>query len=141
MIINAGSLAPLVLTSTTVARAVTGECSGNCDICGCSAERRANHTCCCFLNKQKHEHDRHVIPDCCKKKTRHKMTMLSCNCPCGGNKSPGMLGAENSEQLPFLFTEGVIALDENALVSYQRFRLTDRNASPPDPPPRLFFSA
>ena len=65
-------LAPLALQSPSLAHAITGECSGDCDICGCSAEARANHTCCC-AQKKKHDshddsHDDSPLPDCCKKK-------------------------------------------------------------------------
>jgi hypothetical protein len=129
--------APLALKSPRVAHAVTGECSGNCDICGCSAERLANHTCCCCLKKQKHEHERQVVPECCKKIKRHKMTMLTCNCPCGDDRQLGLWGTEKSEQLPYCFTEGAIALDEDTLVSGHQYCLTDRHTDPPDPPPKL----
>jgi len=130
-------LAPLALKSPRVAHAATGECSGNCDICGCSAERRANHTCCCWMKKMKHLHIHDHVADCCKKKTRHRMTMISCNCPCGDNRMPGLPGAENTEQLPYRFTEGVIALREDALSISHLSRLTDRHDDPPDPPPKL----
>lgn len=139
LLINLSSLVPLALTSATIAHAVTGECVGNCDICGCSAERRANHTCCCCLKKQKLEHDRQGVPECCKNKKQHKITMYSSNCPCGSNKHPGLLGGEKSEQLPYRFTNGEISLDENALVSFHRFRLTERHGDPPDPPPKLLI--
>ena len=131
-------LAPLALKSPRVAHAVTGECSGNCDICGCSAERRANHTCCCFM-KKKHQHDHESVPDCCKKKKRHKMTMLSCNCPCGDNKLPGLPGAEKTEILPYRFTEEIAALTEDILFSPHGKRLLDQQGDPPDPPPKLFI--
>jgi hypothetical protein len=136
ILINLGSLAPLALKSPRLAHELTGECAGNCDICGCSAERRANHTCCCFL-KKKHQHDQENVPDCCKNKKVNKTTILTCNCPCGNNKHPGLPGAEKSEQLPYRFTEGTIALAEDTLVSFHQIRLTDRHGDPPDPPPKL----
>lgn len=40
-------LAPISLYSSVIAHAVTGQCTGNCEIDGCAPERRANHTCCC----------------------------------------------------------------------------------------------
>jgi hypothetical protein len=52
MLIVMSPLAPLAMHSKVVAHAVTGECSGDCDICGCSLESRANHTCCCAKKKQ-----------------------------------------------------------------------------------------
>jgi hypothetical protein len=45
-------LASLAMYSKIVAHVVTGECSGDCNICGCSLESRANHTCCCAKKKQ-----------------------------------------------------------------------------------------
>jgi hypothetical protein len=129
-------LAPLALKSPRVAHAVTGECSGNCDICGCSAERRANHTCCCFL-KKKMQHDHKNLPDCCKKKKPAKMTMLSCNCPCGGNRMPGLAGSEKTEVMPYRFNEGILSIAENPLFSSPGKSLTDRHGDPPDPPPKL----
>jgi hypothetical protein len=53
MLIVMSPLVSLAMLSKTVAHVVTGECSGDCDICGCSLESRANHTCCCAKTKQK----------------------------------------------------------------------------------------
>jgi len=47
LLIVMSPLAPLAMQSKVVAHAVTGECSGDCDICGCSLESRASKTCCC----------------------------------------------------------------------------------------------
>jgi len=52
MLIVLYPLAPLAMNSKVVAHAVTGECVGDCRICGCSPEARANHTCCCAKKKQ-----------------------------------------------------------------------------------------
>ena len=52
MLIVISPLASLAMHSKSVAHAVTGECSGDCDICGCSQESRANHSCCCAKKKQ-----------------------------------------------------------------------------------------
>ena len=57
LVIALSPLAPFAMYSKVVAHAVTGECSGDCDICGCSKESRANHTCCCAKKKQMHAHD------------------------------------------------------------------------------------
>jgi hypothetical protein len=138
-LITMSPLAPLVTKSPSVAHAITGECSGNCDICGCSAERRASHTCCCWMNKLKHQHERGNLPDCCKNKKRHKMTMLTCNCPCGGNKAPVLSGFENSEQLPYGFTHEAISLLERTLFFSHADRLADLHGAPPLPPPKLLF--
>ena len=57
MLIVMSSLASLAMLSKTVVHAVTGECSGECDICGCSLESRANNTCCCAKKKQMQARD------------------------------------------------------------------------------------
>jgi hypothetical protein len=44
-------LVPLSVNSKHVAHAITGECSGDCEIDGCALESRANHTCCCVKKK------------------------------------------------------------------------------------------
>jgi hypothetical protein len=52
LMIALSPLSTLAMQSKKVAHAVTGECSGDCEICGCSAESRANHTCCCCRKKR-----------------------------------------------------------------------------------------
>lgn len=128
-------LAPLAMKSPRVAHAVTGECSGNCNICGCSAERRASHTCCCWMKKMKHQHDTDNA-SCCKKKMPHRMAMISSCCPCGGDKHPFLPGAESSEHLPYRFVE-VVVMDYDTLLSTWGKRMSGRDFDPPDPPPKL----
>jgi hypothetical protein len=135
-LITVSPLAPLTLKSPKAAHAVTGECSGNCDICGCSAERRANHTCCCWQKKLKPRHGSDKVADCCKKKVRHRMAMISCNCPCGGNKQPFLPGADGSEHLPYRFVE-VVIMEYATLLFTSGNRMSDRDFEPPDPPPKL----
>ncbi len=53
LVITALPLAPLLVSSARFAHAVTGECSGDCDIDGCPLESRASHTCCCWQKKQR----------------------------------------------------------------------------------------
>lgn len=73
LLIVVSPLAPLAMQSKSVAHAVTGECSGDCRIDGCSLERSASHTCCCWQKKQREavesrdlshsdEHDSHPAP-------------------------------------------------------------------------------
>jgi hypothetical protein len=141
LVISMSPLAPLAMRSKVVAHAVTGECSGDCDICGCSMERRANHTCCCYLKKQKelHGHDEcdAQVPECCKtKQTRKKETALTRNCPCGSGKHLAFFGAAKIELLPHPFVEHICPLQENPQHHTIPQRLTSRHAEPPDPPPR-----
>lgn len=54
LVIVFSPLAPLAMQSELIAHAVTGECSGDCRIDGCSLEQSAAHTCCCW-QKKRHE--------------------------------------------------------------------------------------
>jgi hypothetical protein len=137
LLITMSPLAPLALKSPRVAHAVTGECSGDCDICGCSLERRASHTCCCRQKKLQHEHEQQQTTDCCKKNQRSDKPALKCNCPCGSNKQTSLWGAGKFEQLPYHFTAGVPFSFGNLLASGYDNRLTNRYGDPPDPPPKL----
>jgi hypothetical protein len=55
-------LAPFAMQSKLVAHAVTGECSGDCKIDGCSLERSAAHACCCWQKKQHAQNNVHLHP-------------------------------------------------------------------------------
>lgn len=60
-------LAPVAMQSKLVAHAVTGECSGDCKIDGCSLERSTTHTCCCWQRKQRESSEihQHSSAGCC----------------------------------------------------------------------------
>ncbi len=138
LVIVMSPLAPLALRSPTIAHAVTGECLGDCNICGCSAEQRASHTCCCWKKKLQNEHeDEQELPDCCKKKQGGGKPVLSCGCPCGGSKLPALLSGEKYEQLPYRFSESIPAFHDGDLLSSYRKRLTVHQGDPPDPPPKI----
>ena len=137
MVIIMAPLAPLAMRSAAVVHAMTGECVGDCAICGCSPERSASHTCCCWKKKLLHEHDQEKVPECCRKKHRTSGPMLTCNCPCGSSKLLGLWGEGKFELLPYRFIAGVPVLLEDALSSCHRDRLHDRSGEPPDPPPKL----
>ncbi|HEY6007670.1 MAG TPA: hypothetical protein VIU40_05050 [Geobacteraceae bacterium] len=136
-------LAPLALRSASVAHAVTGECVGDCALCGCSPEQSANRTCCCWKKKQQHGHGQeHAgVADSCKNKKHSSKPVLSCGCPCGGSKHLALWGGENQEQLPYHFIEGIAVFPEDVFPTYPQEGLTDRRGDPPDPPPKLAFSA
>jgi len=55
LLISGLPLAPLAMHSRQVAHAVTGECSGDCSICGCAPERSAARACCCWQKKHAQE--------------------------------------------------------------------------------------
>jgi hypothetical protein len=141
LLITISPLAPLAMQSRSVAHAVTGECSGDCDICGCSLERRTSHTCCCWQKKLKHDCARHEADEssapCCKKKPGGKKVEITCNCPCGSGKHIALWGAEKIQHLPYRFTSGIPLSLENSIEPSTPDRLTSRHGEPPDPPPKL----
>lgn len=141
LLINLSSLAPLALSSEQIAHAVTGECVGDCAICGCAPEQRANRSCCCWQKKQRlqHEQEKKHGADCCKKKGCDSKPVLSCGCPCGDQKQLALFGGEKYEQLPYRFSIDPIAFDVAELTCFQLARLTGRHEDPPDPPPKPSF--
>jgi hypothetical protein len=139
------------------------ECVGDCNLCGCSPESRAAHTCCCARKKQlqdhTHDHDQDGASDCCSKKPEQharvhedpadstpdcctkesapqQPVIISCGCPCGGEKQSALTIAGTSEVLPFRFTERFSIPDTKTTYSNLTHRLTSRFGEPPDPPPQ-----
>ena len=51
-VIALSPIAPVLLHSKAVAHALTGECVGDCKICGCSMEASESNTCCCSRKQQ-----------------------------------------------------------------------------------------
>lgn len=141
LMISLSPLASLAMYSKSVAHTVTGECSGDCSICGCSPESRANHTCCCARKRQQahaHEDDAAGTPACCKKKPVNKTTVIaSCGCPCGNGKQAVLSAVSMSELMPFHFTEQFTIPHTDTIFSTPPQRLTSRVGDPPDPPPKL----
>lgn len=131
-------LAPLALRSPELAHAITGECAGDCNICGCSAEQRANHTCCCAQKKKLESHQKSQ-PDCCKPKAAGGPTVLKCGCPCGSGKQL-TLGATTSELIPFFFAVPIAHGSPAHDLPTRPRPLFSRTLEPPEPPPRLFLS-
>ena len=141
LMISFSPLGFLALQSTTFAHALTGECSGDCTICGCSAESMATHTCCCSKKKQQlanlheDEHDSTLV--CCNKAPgKKKIVIVSCGTPCGSNKAIALSGGANSELVPFYFTERILIPHAGAYDSTYPIFLISRHLEPPDPPPR-----
>lgn len=142
LLIILSPLASLSLHSTSFAYAATGECSGDCNICGCSLESRTNKTCCCAQkHKQQlvHEHDdgETGTPDCCKKESAPQKTVIAkCGCPCGSGTSSGITNNVISETIPSHFCEIVSIPHVNTRYNAFAHFLTSRHIEPPDPPPR-----
>jgi hypothetical protein len=141
LVIALSPLTSLAMHSKVVAHAVAGECSGECDICGCSPESRASNTCCCSKKRQQqahiHEEDQDNTPDCCKKKPVKKKTIIACGCPCGGEKQSALSVSDSTEVLPFHFTEQFSTPHTETTFTNPDNRLTSRHGDPPDPPPKL----
>lgn len=134
------SLAPLVLNSPAVAHAITGECSGDCAICGCAPERSASRTCCCWQKKLRHKHDpdQSEVADCCKKKRRVAGSKRGySSSPCGSGKHFAIFGGETFEQLPCCFNSTTVTIRIETISSLSNHRPADRYGDPPDPPPKL----
>jgi hypothetical protein len=136
------SLSPLLapaLRSKAVLHALTGECSGDCDICDCSAESRATQTCCCSMKKQQQAraHLNDGIPDCCKKTPAPGTAVIaSCGCPCGSGKTTTLAAGSSSELLPYYFRASLKAPHSDSPDFAPSHALISRHAEPPDPPPR-----
>lgn len=140
LVIVIGPLAPLALHSPVVAHALTGECAEDCRVCGCSPERSASHTCCCWQTKLRQERvsdqQEPQSGDCCKKKKSRAAKVTIAECPCGSGKLLAFSGAENDELLPFHFTGSIINQHESTRAHRPPRHLADRHIDPPDPPPK-----
>lgn len=156
-------LAPLALKSPTLAHAITGQCSGNCDICGCSAERRASKSCCCWMKKKRAEEARvkSSLRCCSVEKTAccssgakksegvHCSEMLPAGTqenppevfyrcsPCGKGSVTLFTGTGSYQHLPCLFRENLSVPSESMLANFHSEFFLSRYQEPPDPPPKL----
>jgi hypothetical protein len=125
-------LAPVAMRSAHLAHALTGKCSGDCNICGCSLERRAAHTCCCWqkkLREQAHQ------PNHCKKMSHAPKIMLTCSCPCGSEKQLSYDVSAKFKLLPAQNQDFLASLYESRYFVNPPLILVDRRDEPPDPPP------
>jgi hypothetical protein len=152
-------LASFAMSGTKSAAIGIRECTGDCDLCGCSPESRASHTCCCSKKRQQqaHAHDdnQEGASDCCNKKSEphptadktadcckkdsapKKPVIIACGCPCGNKKQAPLSTGSSSEILPFHFTEQFTIPETNTTFSNLIQRLTSRLREPPDPPPQI----
>jgi hypothetical protein len=134
---------PLALRSPVIAHALTGECAGECGLCGCAPERSASHTCCCWQKKLQQAHDDHdddqEQSDCCKgdKAAPKSKTAGISSRPCGSAKTMALMGVEQSDVLPFRFNQGALVVVETLLIVRIPDCRADWLGEPPDPPPKL----
>jgi len=138
--ITLSPLANLSMRFASVAHAVSGQCTGDCDTCGCSPERRASHTCCCWYNKLK-QHDSHneQKADCCKKAKKSETAKLTSTCPCGSGKQLAFCSEQEFQIVPYHFTMEIPVPDGDSLSNEIPDRLVGRICEPPVPPPKLSF--
>jgi len=159
-------LAPLALKSPALAHAITGQCSGNCDICGCAPERRSSRSCCCWKKKIREQEAlaRSSLgccsverePDCCSGGAQEKEAVDCCEkkqntqqenlpiveyrcCPCGSGNVSLFPGTESYQHLPYLFSENLSGLTGSLLVTLHPGHLVSCYQEPPDPPPKISF--
>lgn len=141
LFISLSPVTTLAMNSKTLTHSLTGECTGDCDTCGCSIERRNSHTCCCAMKRQKqaHIHDDVEVdePECCKKERADKKTVIACGCPCGSGKQSALSSGGTSEVIPFHFTEQFSTPLTETSFTNPALHLTSRHNDPPDPPPKL----
>ena len=52
LLITLSPLASIAMHSKSFVHVVTGECTGDCDTCGCSPASRSDQTCCCARKRQ-----------------------------------------------------------------------------------------
>jgi len=147
LIIVMSPLAPLSMHSKHVAHAVTGECVGDCSICGCSEESRATGTCCCAQKRslEAKKHASVAAKPCCAKKPRLQETdrpsqatvVLKCGCPCGKDKILALIGLGSMELLPTGPAAGFTIHREAIRFPDLTATPASRQADPPTPPPKL----
>jgi len=141
LLITLSPLAPLAMKSAHIAHAITGECTGDCEIDGCSPERRVTHTCCCWRKKlaankyKKHCH----LSDCCKNRAASTQTTITSTCPCGSGKYSTLAGVAFSEQLPHQHSGFDFKPFEDGQLPHTSPCMISRHADPPDIPPKIPF--
>ncbi len=145
-------IVPRAVQAKLVAHVATsGECSGDCTSDGCSLERSAAHTCCCW--QKKHRLNNAPLADCCASpaasphKDRDTSTTASSaasqkkriatlsTAPCGTGKLFSTGDTDESPHLPLFFTGVSPSLRQSTLSFIPPEHLTSLHLKPPDPPP------
>ena len=141
LIILLSPLISLATNSKNGAFATTRECTGDCNLCGCSLESRASNTCCCSKKRQQrnrlYEEDKGGTSGCCKNKPVKKQTVIACGCPCGSETQGAAITTELFVVLPLHIMEQPNFPYIASSRIFQHFLLISRHAEPPDPPPKL----
>jgi hypothetical protein len=165
LLITFSPLAPLAMQSSLVVHAVTGKCTGRCEIDGCSPERSATRTCCCWqkkhagsLGKTGSDCETHLMPpaagqkrgNCCADRVydTHEnaadgstppeqtgTTPTISTAPCGTGTLFTLLHGDVHPHLPFIAVSDISTPGQGTLYRTTPERLTSRYSDPPDPPP------
>lgn len=165
LVIALSPLASFALQSKKVMHAITGECAGDCAICGCSPESRAARTCCCA---RKNNPDRFSLsdpadaeePECCRKireeNTDHNahdhhnssqeepsrtVTVFKCGCPCNGGDPFSLATIDNSEIIPYAYSIRIALPHNDTRFPLSIFSAVSHAPAPPEPPPQLLIPA
>lgn len=118
-------------------------CHGDHRLCGCSAERIANHTCCCARSAEAArlaagQDEQDSDDSCCHPRqrptSRHSLTMAPCGAasPLFVSSVQDYLFAQYPGELSLPVTLDLAFFDCPGTVSTGYF-------DPPDPPPRMLF--
>jgi hypothetical protein len=130
-------LAPIAMRSAYLAHALTGRCSGDCDICGCSLERRAARACCCWKKKVNEQASQ---SDHCKNKHGPPQIILTCSSPCG-EKQVSVDVSGKLKLLPARNHDFPSVLFESRSIEKLPLILAANRDEPPDPPPKYITPA
>ncbi len=132
-------MGPLAPFAALRSHALTGECAEDCMICGCSPERSASHTCCCWQKRVRRAEAEAVLNgeqhDCCKKKQHRPAGATISEHPCGSADMIALAGTDQDDLLPFHFAGPIIGEPESVHAQLPRGDLADCHVIPPDPPP------
>jgi len=140
LMISLSPLSALALHSSHNGHGKAVECSGDCNLCGCSPENRAAKTCCCskkLAQQAARQHDDADDPDCCKTDTPRVTTVITaCGCPCNKGTSAVLTSAVSGEIIPFVFAEQFPVSLADTSYPLLRYPLHSRHIEPAVPPPQ-----
>lgn len=140
LVITISPLFTLAMRSKTIAHAITGECTGDCDTCGCSIERRASHTCCCWQKKLEYlDSHSEKEADCCRKTKKDEPATITSTCPCENGNHLTFWSVEKLHIIQNHFSAEIPILNEDKMPQDAPERLLGRTGEPPVPPPKLFL--
>ena len=164
LLLTLSPLAPIAIRSNSPLHVIRIECSGDCRTCGCSAERSASHTCCCWQKRlsaakapqasaakaaraccsrnahcDDHDNDAPALTQQENSPARETLTVIINICPCGSGKDLACAAEESTEHIPCRYSAGIPVQRAIQFAFLQPERLASRNCEPPDPPPKIYM--